>query len=92
MIGGIDGEGSWHNPLLAACRFAPGEAFRIETGGGGGWGDPLERPAEQVLNDVLDDYISVGEARASYGVVIDPERLVVDSAATAALRGRRCAA
>ena len=92
VIGGMADDGTWHNPLLAAYRFAPGEAFRIETGGGGGWGDPLARPEEQVLDDVLDDYISIDEARASYGVVIDPEGRVVDSAATEALRGKRCAA
>ena len=92
VIGGLADDGAWHNPLLAAYRFAPGEAFRIETGGGGGWGDPMARPVERVLDDVLDDYISIDEARASYGVVIDPEERVVDIAATETLRGERRAA
>lgn len=92
VIGGLADDGSWHNPLLAAYRFAPGEAFRIETGGGGGWGDPMARPVEQVLDDVLDDYISIDEARTAYGVVIDAQERAVDLAATEALRGERRAA
>jgi N-methylhydantoinase B/oxoprolinase/acetone carboxylase alpha subunit len=91
VIGGVADDGTWHNPLLAAYRFAPGEAFRIETGGGGGWGDPFARPVDQVLDDVLDDYISVDKARSSYGVVIDPEAMTVDRNATNALRGERIA-
>lgn len=87
VIGGVADDGTWHNPLLAAYRFTPGEAFRIETGGGGGWGNPYARPVAQVLDDVLDDYVSVAEARASYGVVIDPEAMTVDDDATRSLRG-----
>ncbi len=39
---------------------------------GGGYGDPLERPAEQVLDDVLDDFITPAHARDAYGVVLEP--------------------
>jgi len=68
--------------------------MRIESGDvhvfygpcGGGYGDPLERPAEQVLDDVLDDFCTVAHAKAAYGVVIDLANETVDQAATSALR------
>ena len=39
--------------------------------GGGGHGDPLERPPHRVLEDVLDEKLSPEFARREYGVVID---------------------
>ena len=63
-----------------------GDLVRVYTAGGGGWGDPLERETDQVLNDVLDGFVSVGAAESSYGVVIDPESLVIDQRATTAKR------
>lgn len=61
-----------------------GDLVRIITPGGGGWGHPGERPAEDVLADVLDGFVSVEAARDAYGVVITGDR--VDTAPTAALR------
>jgi N-methylhydantoinase B len=55
------------------------------TGGGGGFGNPLERDPEEVRNDVLEKYTSVEHARSAYGVVLD-DNLQVDAAATAELR------
>jgi N-methylhydantoinase B len=55
------------------------------SSGGGGWGDPLERPAAVVREDVLEGYITSEAARADYGVVLDA-RLALDAAATEALR------
>jgi N-methylhydantoinase B len=63
-----------------------GDLVRVHTAGGGGWGDPLERETDQVLNDVLDGFVSVDAAQNSYGVVIDPETMVVDQRATTAKR------
>ena len=45
-----------------------------------------------MLDDVLDGYISIDVARDSYGVVIDPEKLDIDIAATDALRAKAAAA
>ena len=39
-------------------------------GGGGGWGDPLLRDPQAVLDDVWDEYVSVEGALRDYGVVI----------------------
>ncbi|RJL12330.1 hydantoinase B/oxoprolinase family protein [Paracoccus siganidrum] len=87
VIGGIDDDGNWQNPLLASHKFGPGETFMFESTGGGGWGDPRQRAVQDVLEDVLDEYVSIDAAKALYGVVIDPATLTVDEAATAALRG-----
>lgn len=38
---------------------------------GGGYGDPLEREPELVLDDVLDGFITAEHARADYGVVLE---------------------
>jgi len=59
----------------------------IQDSGGGGYGDPLERPIETVRTDVIKGYISVEFARQEYGVVIDPKSFEVDNTATQKLRG-----
>jgi N-methylhydantoinase B len=64
----------------------PGEVMFVQKGGGGGWGLSLERDPVSVLEDVVDDLLSVPAARAQYGVVIDAELLRVDIDATRALR------
>jgi N-methylhydantoinase B len=67
-----------------------GECYEYHYGGGGGWGDPLARPAAKVLADVLDEYVSARSARDDYGVVLtgslEDFTLAVDEKATAALR------
>jgi len=75
-------EGEWTNPLLAAYPFKYGEQFMFESTGGGGWGAAFERPAEMVLDDVLEEYVSIEAARSQYGVVIDPDAMTVDQEAT----------
>jgi N-methylhydantoinase B len=75
----------------------PGECYAYRYGGGGGWGDPLERDPQRVLDDVLDEYVSLEAARRDYGVVLNGSLedldLRVDEAATTArraeLRARR---
>jgi N-methylhydantoinase B len=67
-----------------------GEKINFDYGGGGGWGDPLDRPAAAVLDDVLDEYVSVESARRDYGVVLvgslEDLTLGIDEAATSARR------
>lgn len=94
VIGGLDEQGHWKSPLLESVPFHRGETFMFESTGGGGWGNPLERDAAAVLDDVLDEYISLDAARRWYGVVIDSESMTVDAAATTSLREemRRAAA
>lgn len=63
-----------------------GETYAALLAGGGGWGDPLDRSPGAVLEDVLDEKVSLDRARDAYGVVIDPARMAVDETATVALR------
>ncbi|WP_157218594.1 hydantoinase B/oxoprolinase family protein [Flavisphingomonas formosensis] len=67
-----------------------GDVFRHVMAGGGGYGDPLDRPAERVLDDILDDRVSIEQAHEAYGVVLTAG-LSIDHTATiarrAALRG-----
>ena len=45
-----------------------GESFHNLSAGGGGWGDPLDRPIESVRDDVLDEYVSAEQADRVFGV------------------------
>ena len=47
-----------------------GDTFEIVSQGGGGFGDPLERDPDHVLQDVIDGLVSEGAALADYGVAI----------------------
>lgn len=75
-------------PSKFSIRLRPDESFSVEMGGGGGYGDPLQRAPELVLEDVLDEKLSVERARAAYGVVVDAASLDLDLVATDALRAR----
>jgi N-methylhydantoinase B len=52
-------------------RLQKGDLLRLERPGGGGLGDPLERPAENVLDDVRQGYVSRDRAESDYRVVIE---------------------
>ncbi|MGI6873418.1 hydantoinase B/oxoprolinase family protein [Amycolatopsis sp. 3B14] len=65
--------------------FRAGEAFVVETTGGGGLGDPHDRPAEAVRADVLAGKVSRAAAESAYGVVLGDD-LEIDTAATLARR------
>ena len=56
-----------------------GDLVRIHTAGGGGWGDPLKRDVNLVLDDVKDGFVSLEAALERYGVAIDPDTLEVDT-------------
>ena len=77
-------------PLSDGNLLKYGDVVRIETGGGGGYGHPFDRPPEAVLEDVLSGMVSVGSAFEHYGVVIRDDTL--DVAATAARRNYRAPA
>jgi N-methylhydantoinase B len=70
----------------------PGERVTNMNPGGGGYGDPFERPVDWVVEDLRNGLVSAEGARADYGVAIDPETLEVDAAETARLRARGAAA
>jgi len=72
----------------ASREFAYGDVISFQQAGAGGYGDPLEREPGRVLEDVLDDYVSIETARSEYGVVIagGGVDLRVDGPATNELR------
>jgi N-methylhydantoinase B len=86
--------GGPHEQVVETTAFyvphEPGERYEYRYGGGGGWGDPLERDPQTVLDDVLDEYVSVEGARRDYGVVLrgslEDLTLAIDWSATERLR------
>jgi N-methylhydantoinase B len=77
----------------------PDARVQLNLPGGGGYGNPLERDPQKILEDVISGYVSLEGAEREYGVVIVyhglPEQLVrlpkhytIDSEATAARRKR----
>lgn len=69
-----------------ALGVRAGDVVRLLTPSGGGWGAACERDVARVLDDVLDEKVSLDQARDLYGVVIDPRSMTVDEKATAASR------
>ena len=67
----------------STTKLDPNEVVSVQTPGGGGYGDPLERDPQAVLADVRDGKVSAAKAAEEYGVVIDDG---VDTAATEAKR------
>jgi len=65
-----------------------GEHCWIQTGGGGGYGNPFERDEHAVLDDVIQGYITVESAYKDYAVIIKQENndYVLDKEATRKLR------
>ncbi|HEV3311835.1 MAG TPA: hydantoinase B/oxoprolinase family protein [Chloroflexota bacterium] len=67
-------------------KLEAGDVIRLETTGGGGWGDPLARSPELVLRDVVQGRVSEMSALNEYGVVLASG--AVDVEATAERRRR----
>ena len=87
-----DGETWQRLPTKFVHPIAPGQVICHTTAGGGGFGDPFERPADRVLDDVRNGKVSVEAAARDYGVAITGTPPAVDSDATAARRSREPAA
>lgn len=74
--------------LADAEPVRAGETIRIRTTGGGGWGDPLDRPLDEVERDLRWGKVSIDGARSDYGVIasVDDGEVTVDTAASEQLR------
>jgi N-methylhydantoinase B len=99
LMGGLEASGNqvlvrrgteWEkerpNAKVLTAQLKKGDAYALRSGGGGGFGSPLERPAELVADDVRQGYVSLAAARDYYGVVLHPETFAVDAKATEAER------
>ena len=76
-------------PRATDLQAPKGSRVKVLTGGGGGYGDPLERNPIRVLQDVINGYVSLEAAAQHYGVIIDPTTMTVDKHATAEQRETR---
>lgn len=57
-------------------RLKAGDVIDFISNGGGGYGNPLERDLEPILQEVVDGFMTVEKARTVYGVAIqavDPD-------------------
>jgi N-methylhydantoinase B len=72
-------------PPKSHSSVPAGERLRISMPGGGGYGDPMKRPAERVAEDVERGLVSVAKAREVYGVALTAD-FKIDRAGTAKLR------
>lgn len=69
--------------LNGTRRSVPaGSLVHITTGGGGGWGRPIDRPVDEVERDVRAGLVSRKSAEADYGVVLEEAGAHVDLKAT----------
>lgn len=79
-----DGSRDWLPSKCDRVKVGEGDILYYRTWGGGGWGDPLKRPAEKVALDCERGLVSI-EGALRYGVVVR-EDFSVDEAATRELR------
>jgi N-methylhydantoinase B len=102
ITGGIDGgKGGWLNEITYfpgtpkelkrgkhKVELQAGDRVLIRSGGGAGWGNPLDRDPRAVLEDVIAGYVSRAAAEQDYGVVVSDVAgdFSVDHSRTAALR------
>ena len=83
-----DGEEIQPSPVPGKVGGFPlraGDIVRLQSAGGGGHGDPLNRDVERVRSDVSLGYLSAEQAEHRYGVVLSEDGRV-DEAATEARR------
>lgn len=73
---------------VTGVRLRRGDRARLETPGGGGFGDPLARDPAKVERDARDGFVSRAAARAAYGVALSRDG-GVDEEETRRLRAGR---
>lgn len=73
---------------ITGIEVRKGDRLIYRTAGGGGWKDPLERPADKVRNDVRRRLLSAEKAKSDYGVVLRPKTHEIDGHATEELRSK----
>jgi N-methylhydantoinase B len=70
----------------STSRLDTNDVASVQTPGGGGYGDPFDRPPEAVLKDVINEKVSVKKAREEYGVVVDLTERSINEDETRELR------
>src|SRR5690606_32683867 len=83
---GASSETRFHNGKALNQTLQSGDAYILRSGGGGGYGSPLERDLVALQRDVRCGYVSKHAAETLYGAVFKPDSLEIDADATAARR------
>lgn len=101
LWGGADAQPGGHalqrpgeefTPVNGRVQAPADSVARIVTGGGGGWGPPLERALDELTTDLVRGYVSADTATSVYGVVLDEQTGLPDPEATARRRAELAAA
>ncbi len=79
---GTEGEQRFGNGKTFNHVLHPGDAYMKQSGGGGGFGSPLDRDIDKVAWDVSEGYVSRESAERDYGIVFRGDTLDIDRAAT----------
>jgi len=75
-------------PASEGISVKSGDILRIETGGGGGWGDPFTRNPKDVQRDVLEGYVTQSTALSEYGVALSDNGREIDQSDTEVARNQ----
>ena len=99
ILGGKSAKSAKHTFILQGEEYNPphiskdegipmqaGDILRLETPGGGGYGNPTDRPPELVLQDVKRGYYDRDTAEEEYGVLITGNDGTIDAEGTVQLR------
>ena len=101
LFGGLSGAGNsvalhrfgagqeqrFHNGKALNQVLRAGDAYILRSGGGGGFGSPLERDLESLARDLRCGYVSKASAENDYGAVFEAGTGNIDAVATATRRG-----
>ena len=75
-------EQRFHNGKALNQVLHAGDAYILRSGGGGGFGSPLDRDLDALARDVRCGYVSKDAAEKYYGAVFEPETNRIAAAAT----------
>jgi acetophenone carboxylase len=80
------GSEKYENVSYVVRPAAEGDTFYAFAGGGAGYGDVLEREAEQVINDLRSGLVTDWAAKNLYRIAYDEKTLRLDTRGTDAMR------
>jgi N-methylhydantoinase B len=79
---GKEKETLFHNGKALNQTLQSGDAYILRSGGGGGYGSPLDRDIKSLQRDVRCGYVSTQAAETLYGAVFKPDSITIDGEAT----------
>jgi N-methylhydantoinase B len=82
QVAGTEQEIRFPSGKVIGRTLKPGDSYILRSGGGGGYGSPLDRPLEKIEADLREGYISRQRAEHCYGIVFDAKTGAIDRTAT----------